>query len=122
MTIKTPADWWAAFDANKDNLRGLISSFHPVCRNDEWADEFPISAPGAEAACEQIRKGITSPLLPQMEFDDAATKRDATTLVKLLNQTWFGVPESYESRSLPGFFVLCDLCSESWVFNEGEES
>ena len=120
MTIKTPADWWAAFDANRDDLRRLVGNFHPVHANEDWVDEFPISAGAAEEMCKQVRKEITSPLLPQLEFDEAALNRNPDVIVKLLNQTWFGVPESYESRSLPGFFVLCDLCSESWVFEEGD--
>ena len=34
---------------------------------------------------------------------------------------WFGMPESTEVRSYPGFGVLCNLCSESYVLYEGDE-
>lgn len=125
MEIKTKEDWWSVFNSHKDDLRSLVSNFHPVCRNEEFAGEFSISAGAAEEACEHVRKAIVDSGInpsPVEEFDRAIASNDHNALIRLLNQTWFGIPESYDSRELPGFFPLCDLCSESWVFEEGDEN
>jgi hypothetical protein len=117
MLINSPAIWWAVFDNNRANLRRLVEDFHPTQRNQEIAKQFPVSAPIAEAINERVVARSDLPLLPVMEFDEAARVRDHNSLIRLLNATWFGVPESKEARTLPGFMDLCDLCSESSVFD-----
>ncbi len=92
------------FDKNFDNIQALVYKYHPYFRN---VHEHTISAPGAEFACEQVRKQIqkeNNP--PNLEL------RDPLYLNRVFNDTWFGMPESMEVRYEPGFGVLCDLCSE----------
>lgn len=38
----------------------------------------------------------------------------------ILNTTWFNAPDSSGIRHIPSWGALCDLCSESWVFDNGE--
>lgn len=125
MIINTPADWWEAFEANQENLRDAVRGYHPSLRMLQSAQRsMKIPAERAENLCELERKRITEKNTkdPIEEFDLAASNKDHETLVRLLNQTWFGVPESTGCWSIPSFGVLCDLCSESWVFEESEKT
>lgn len=45
-------------------------------------------------------------------------KKKDPAIVGLLNEVWFGMPESMDSREAPGFGILCDLCSEGYVLEE----
>jgi hypothetical protein len=107
----TPEQWWAAVDENWSDLEALISDFHPA----NWRKHnHPITAPAAEEVCEDVRTEIRAEGLadPVKAANNAMKGRDAGSLHTIFEHTWFGLPESYEIRSLPGFGVLCDLCSE----------
>ena len=95
MIIKNKEDWWSSFRQNKDNIRKMISYLYQ--RYDYW-DGFP--------------EGITFDDLDKME-----TNKDWQLLSKALNRIWFAMPER-ECREWAGWFSLCDLCSETWVFDE----
>src|SRR5262245_785670 len=120
MLIRGPADWWILFQARRADLRSLVENFHPSHRNEELAAEFPVSAPVAETIRENFQPRDDLPHLPVLEFDEAGRTFDHVSLISLLNATWFAIPESSEAHTLPGFRDLCDLCSESWVFDETE--
>ena len=47
--------------------------------------------------------------------------RQDSQISKIINDAWFGMPESSFIRSTPGFFVFCDLCSESYLLDEFDE-
>jgi hypothetical protein len=70
--------------------------------------------------CESVRNAILrdSRLPGVVRFDAAVAVRDADVLLRLLNETWFGVPESEYVRGEAGFFELCDLCEG---IDRGEE-
>ncbi len=116
---RTADEWWRLFDYHTANLRNLVAEFHPAYAR--WARRMPITAADAEAACEKFREEIERETAddPLECFDQFALQR-SPGVVALLNQTWFGVPESADAHSLPGFGVLCDLCSESYRV-EGDE-
>lgn len=117
----TAAEWWALFDHHKDDLRRIVLGYHPGVRLPRRR-AAEISAPGAEAACEAVRKEIAAGTKkdPVTRFDRAAEERDGPALAGLLNEAWFGLPESTSSRGVPGFGALCDLCSESYVLEPEE--
>lgn len=122
IVIHNVNDWWAVLLKNQLVLTELIRMYHPIFRQTKEFDET-ISAPAAEALCEIIRQEVVEEFHssdPIACFDEAIESRDYAALLTLLNQTWFGLPESYSSRQLPGFDALCELCSESWVFAEDE--
>lgn len=82
---------------------------------------MPITAPNAEIACEKIRKEIEADAReeePVASFTRFVDEKKGEDLVALLNEVWFGIPESIGAHSLPGFNALCDLCSESHCINE----
>lgn len=113
----TPAEWWGNLEAVKENIRDIVDQWHP--RSGTIPRRRPaVTAPNAERAAEVVREQIRKEEggSPLEEFDKALESRDHTTLLRLLNEAWFGFPESRPWP--PGFGVLCDLCSESWVFQE----
>jgi hypothetical protein len=120
MNISTLQDWWNTVEGHRDQLLKLVDKYHPYFR---IKHDHPISAPAAELACQQIRREIASETLqnPSDLFQQYLKNRDSS-MVHLLNEVWFGMPESYESRWEPGFGVLCVLCDEAWVFNDEEEA
>jgi len=119
----TKEEWWECVDELQDELIGCVRRFHPNVHNSYHPNrELVITAADAEAACEKIREEIRQNsvgdpvLLAKMYIAD----RDSR-LVSILNETWFGAPESSSVMSVPGFAVLCDLCSESYLLYEDEE-
>lgn len=112
---KTAEQWWQLFEAYKTELRDLVCSYHPSYAR--RTPMMPITAPNAEMACDLVRERIESKTIdnPLECFDQFYEQKNGNALVSILNQTWFGVPESRDAHSLPGFGALCDLCSESYV-------
>lgn len=118
MNIKTPKDWWQAFTDNEEALKNMVASYHPCYIKPNR--EIEVTAPAAQFQCDMFSHEIRQEQKddPIKTFETAAENGDHDSLIVLLNQTWFGVPEN---RDWPeGFSVLCDLCSESWVFEEQE--
>jgi hypothetical protein len=117
MKIETEQDWWSAVKINKKILLNLILKYHPYYLNPH---NHHITAQLAEEACQVIRDEIVKETEkdPECQFNEYLETQNGK-LASLLENTWFGMPESYESRCEEGFGVLCDLCSESWVlFND----
>lgn len=114
----TPEAWWQLLQHQYQELRSLIVRYHPPVPVNEGRPP-KISAPRAEALCEQYRKDIkqaAGAADPVATFDRAVTERDAKVVLKILGETWIGVPEDRDLvNSLPGFFALCDLCSECYL-------
>ena len=92
------------YDDNFEQIQNLVYKYHPYYRNKHF---HKITAKGAERVCEQVREQIR-----QENNPPNLMLRDPIYLTRIFNQTWFGMPESLESRYEPGFNVLCDLCSE----------
>ncbi|MCK9458183.1 MAG: hypothetical protein M0R80_00710 [Proteobacteria bacterium] len=118
MMPETAEQWWTLVEQYHDELRELVSTFHPC--NHTYTD-FAITAEVAEAICEQARAAIRAKDAddPIERFEQYRTEKNPK-LASLLNETWFGMPESTEVRSYPGFGVLCNLCSEAYVLQEDD--
>lgn len=115
---ETKAAWWVLVEEHKDELLDLVSMFHPYYRQ---TYNYPITATMAEKVCEAVRKEIADKEQydPQRLFERYCKEKNPE-LVHLLNEVWFGIPESSEVRNQPGFYELCDLCSEGYVLDEEE--
>ena len=104
----------------------MVVTFHPCSERPKEFDEFndlEITAKAAESACEFVREQIKKEnkyINPAIEFDLAAQAKDHEKLLNLMNSAWFGMPESTGCWEYPAFGILCDLCSECWVFEEPE--
>ena len=109
-------EWWLLVEHHKNNLLQLVDRFHPA---NNRCNLYKITAPLAEVACEQIRQEIKEQTekTPSESFQLFMDQKDPE-LVSLLNETWFGMPESYDVQGYPGFGTLCDLCSEAYVLEE----
>ena len=122
---KTKEEWWALADEVKDELYDLLLRFHPRCHRTYGAiDDMEITAPGAERACEVVRRQITTEGGNETAEETFARccKDRSADLASLLNEIWFGIPESIEAHNLEGFSELCDLCSESYVLEDPDET
>jgi len=100
------SEWMDKFEKQKHVLRLFVKSWHPGSTEYELAGGggLPITAPSAESACGIIRSRIRKEGHNVMkEFDRALENRDYPELYSLLQSAWFGVPESTDCWSLPGF-------------------
>jgi hypothetical protein len=120
---KTKGEWWSLVEREQWSLQDLVAKFHPDYRTPH--PEHPVTASRAEMVCEVVRKTIRERPDPAVERIDPVEKfrgcletLDGEEMYRLLNETWFGMPESESVRSEPGFGVLCDLCSEAYVLEE----
>ena len=117
--INNQNDWWELLTENRMLIRQLIEAFHPAS-NSRCGRKMPITAATAERFCEAVRRRVEeeSFVNPLDQFDVYEKGHDGASMVDLLHQTWFGIPESMDAHSLPGFHDLCELCSEGWMFGE----
>jgi len=118
---KTADEWWVMLKHHKPQLLDLVAKYHPYYFKRYPA--MPITAKRAERACQGFRNKIGQDTTkdPQRIFEMALDGQSGVTLVGLLNDTWFGMPESTAIHAEPGFSVLCDLCSEAYVLEESDE-
>jgi hypothetical protein len=116
---KTSEEWWILVSDNKDNLFKLVESYHPFFQRNY---DCKITAPAAEQICEIVRKEIVENTTNPLVLFEEYLKNKNANLVSIFNDTWFGMPESESVRYAPGFGILCDLCSESYVLEEQDIS
>lgn len=116
---KTVEEYWELCNEHKDDLRALVSQFHPAYRR---SNLMPITAYAPELICIEAREAIArkEQTDPIVEFNRMLESR-SPDMPTLLNQVWFGIPESIEAHSLPAFHVLCDLCSEGYLLEPEEQ-
>lgn len=104
MEIKTAADWWQAVDEQWEYLTDIFSRCGAPLEGYIWSDGI-----GQEPA-------IHDETLIQMlrRLRDA---RDHEELARWFNLCWLAAPDSHEIHRWPHWGTLCDLCSETWVFD-----
>lgn len=105
--------WLALLNENWIELREVIAKYHPVYKNTLGHYE-PITATRVERVSVKIRQDIEEKYLFTERPDILKMKKDGDcdSLITILNETWFGIPESrYEVVKIgPVFSVLCTLC------------
>ncbi len=98
-------------------LGSIISRHHPTA-NKLFGSGLTITAPNAELVCaavrKDIRKGIDAAIPILNRFDSALKRNDADEIYNLLQETWFGVPESTDCWRIEGFSELVDLLDDPW--------
>lgn len=47
------------------------------------------------------------------DFDTALKNKDRRKMLRLLNDAWWNAPDRPEIHSIPGWDILCDLCSDN---------
>lgn len=109
MTLTKETSIFNTIAENYDQLIGCIEKFHPTYAVDN--SKFIITAKKAEAVCNEIRKEIKT-VDPIGQFQIAYVKMDLPTMCRILNETWYGAPESRQVFNVPGFNILCDILSD----------
>jgi hypothetical protein len=106
-------DWLQKVEKNKVVLRQFLQAWHPSSQQMS-GEKLPITAPNAENACAAIRESIKrrEQENPLERWDRALQKGDVQVIYSLLNSAWFGVPESTECWSIPGFKEAVDLLED----------
>lgn len=109
--IETPADWWKVLEDHWNDIQQCFALCGaPMTLEEEgywWADSF-----GGEV----IRHDKS--LIRTLE--DARKYHDNEMMARLLNACWIAAPDSRKIHGWPSWHVLCDLCSEEWVFEPEE--
>lgn len=114
----TTVEWIDKAKQNQGALISLLRNYHPAMPGEK--EEMRISAPAAEAACEVVRAEIREKGgNPIAQFEAALIAGDSATVGSLLDEAWFGVPESRSCWSIPGFREAVDLLDDP---PEDEES
>ena len=105
-------EWFKEADDNRDKLISLVSQYHPSSQR--AGKSLRITAFRAEQACAEIRKNIKTIRTedPVERFKLALDLKDTNTSLLILNETWFGVPESTDCWSIPGFSEAVDLMTD----------
>jgi hypothetical protein len=62
---------------------------------------------------EAIVEKYASNLIEQL--DRAHERCDGMAIVRIFNAAWFAAPDDPSIRDMPGWLLLCDLCSEADV-------
>lgn len=102
--------WFTSVKDNKKVLLEITKRFHPSCKT----ETLPITAKKAEKACEVVRARIKrqDDRDPVEVLTFAIEHKDSSTILRLLNDVWFGVPESTHCWKVPGFKELVDLIED----------
>jgi hypothetical protein len=101
-------EWLKQARENEAVLVSLVAAYHPANirprKNKEKVPAY-ITAPNAERACEVIRKEIRKEFLgiPEEQLKAAIAEGKVDKVTELLNQAWFGVPESIGCWGVEGF-------------------
>lgn len=134
MDIKTKEDWWELVNNNWHYLKELVIRYYPCLKDpnkileligvpeDGWnvtkKDGINLPQVICNYQIEEIRK--KNPTWKDVdyfiEYLEKLKKNEDEKLLEIFEATWWGMPENMSVRSERGFFDLCDLCSESWVF------
>lgn len=103
--------WLKMVNDNWDSLLLLVRAFHPDSP-EKFNYKFPITNEQAELIRRHFNNQIPSTSNVLQTLKQAKDDEDVDILYLIFNKTWWEMPESDIIRNLPGFFVLCDLCSE----------
>lgn len=110
-------NYWDTAEDNWPFLKALIERYHPHIRGPAEYDKYS-NFIAAEYACNDVRKMICQEDRylggPVEQAELALERKDGAIFQKIMNECWIGLPEVESVRRLPGFYSLCDLCSEDY--------
>lgn len=104
MEINNKQDWWQAVDNNWETLIDIAFLYNvPLW---EFID---------------IDKNLSSKTLLK-NVEDCKGARDWESLHSFFQGIWGSAPDIPEIHNVKGWGLLCDLCSETWVFNDEQRT
>lgn len=107
----TKEDWLRKILSNKMLLREYIDRWHPNGTQRAHQAPMPVTAATPELVRQRLLDDIKTKD-PAARFDEACERHDFMTIHKLLDETWFGVPESTSCWKIPGFSLSVDLMDD----------
>jgi len=110
MAPTTPEEWWKSVDDNWPDLLNIMAMFLPMAA---LATRPPNDPDGSMVSG---RNGL--PMLRYQDVEEAKANRDHYILLRYFNGAWGAAPDDYYIHSIPCWHILCDLCSEEWVFED----
>jgi len=123
---KSKDEWWQFVNVYWKQLESLVMEYYPNQSNfpkDGWPLPYP-KLEHPQRACNIIikklreEKSIWQNKVSFSKYINNLKENKNTKLAEIFENTWFGLPETPSIRSLPGFFVFCDLCSEAYLLEE----
>lgn len=118
MIIQTRDDWWLAVVTYKDQLIESIKKAHANVPQPTRI----VDRDGAKICAEwdDDQKRDLPVLIGQ--FLGGIDNRDWERVHDVLQTAWQKAPDLPEVHRWPAWHILCDLCSETWVFEEERET
>ena len=123
---KTKDEWWDFVEKYWEQLESIVMNYYPnqsTFPKDGWPlTDQSLHAP--QQACNTIIKSLRKekPIWETLgsfnEYLLNLKRAKDIKLAEIFEESWFGIPETSGSRNIPGLFVFCDLCSESYVLYE----
>lgn len=123
--IETKEDWWALVDDYWETLLDIgwrwmdlskqatsdgLAKGDPLIKVSRGGDVWEVGV-GAE-------KEDGDPLSIQEDLERSKGNEDWERLRMYFGAWWMMAPDKPEIHEIPGWGVLCDLCSEDWVFRD----
>lgn len=105
-TKMTNNEWFAYAVEHRQELMTLVADYHPT--NLTTRDKSQITAQNAERMSDSIRDYIVTQQADMepatVRFSKALDSKDFNAMLGILNDAWFGVPESFtQAWSIVGF-------------------
>ncbi len=99
----TSTEWIEQAKRDKDALVRLVAAYHPAARGEKR--ELAITAHRTEQACASIRAEIEHGFdgNPTEQLQEAIERGSIEDVNRILNDAWFGVPESTDCWFVEGF-------------------
>jgi len=128
---KSKQEWWKFVDDNWDDLKEIVLSYYPNQKQFPAEGWNPTNRSenlcySPQAACNKViselrkEKPIWNNTDLFIKYIEGLRKDRNKKLWEIFNDAWFGMPESPWVRSIPGFYIFCDLCSEGYLLIEKE--
>lgn len=105
--INTPADWWRLVDEYGNRIIDILDE------NTPYDSSRPLAA---GMACDNAEDGWSI----RRAFGVNRNTRNWKMCHQIIHRVWQALPDHHSIHGINGWSLLCDLCSETWVFDESE--
>lgn len=106
---KNKEEWWNNVDKAWPELRNIIRRYLPVNNYEKINPD------------EHSEKLVVFSELPMIDVIHDYKDHRNPALARYFQATWMTAPDDPEIHHIPGWGVLCDLCSEEYVLYDEEK-
>lgn len=108
MRIETPDDWWHAVVTHWSDIVEIFELAGAPLGDHWWSDGIN-------------KESSHHPEVFLAFITRLRDERDHRQLARWFNLCWMAAPDSPRIHSWPSWSLFCDLCSETWVFDDNSE-